>query len=258
MAVDRCANELQLRFLDGPFRPAYLPDIAALKPDLETLTPQGEKATPAIFRPFEKWSNVHFWKRQVRTWHWMSGAISLIGMMLFALTGITLNHAADIPATPRIVEREFILSSEILNLLSVDAMPEGTETLPRALQLEIRSELGVDIAGANTEWTDVDAYISLPRPGGDAWLSVDRETGDVIYEVTSRGGVAYFNDLHKGRNTGAAWSWFLDIFAVACIIFCASGLWLLQMHSARRGSTWFLVAGGLAIPALLLIVFVHM
>ncbi|WP_375269584.1 PepSY-associated TM helix domain-containing protein, partial [Phenylobacterium sp.] len=31
--------------------------------------------------------------RQVLRWHWISAAICLIGMMLFAVTGITLNHA---------------------------------------------------------------------------------------------------------------------------------------------------------------------
>lgn len=218
----------------------------------------GGTGAPARFQLFEKWGNAHFWKRQARTWHWMSGAICLIGMMLFALTGITLNHARDIEAKPVIVESDMVISAATLEAISAAAMPEGEETIPRSLQREIRRELGVDIAGAEAEWTDVDLYVSLPRPGGDAWLSLDRTTGEVLYEVTTRGGIAYLNDLHKGRNTGLAWSWFLDIFAVACIVFCATGLWLLQMHSARRGSTWFLVGAGLGLPALLLVIFVHM
>ncbi len=224
----------------------------------ETLNLQGSGGeSPARFRPFEKWGNGLFWKRQARTWHWMSGAICLIGMMLFALTGITLNHARDIEAKPRIIEHEMTVSAAALAAISTEAMPRGSETIPRSLQRELRRELGVDIAGAEAEWTGIDVYISLPRPGGDAWLSLDRSTGDVLYEVTSRGAVAYLNDLHKGRNTGLAWSWFLDIFAVACIVFCATGLWLLQMHSARRGSTWILVGAGLGLPALLLMLFVH-
>lgn len=53
---------------------------------------------------------VAFWKRQARTWHWMSGAICLVGMLLFAVTGITLNHAHEIEAAPKVEEREFVLS----------------------------------------------------------------------------------------------------------------------------------------------------
>src|SRR3546814_1996679 len=51
---------------------------------------------------------------------------------------------------------------------------------------------------------------------------------------TDRGWIAYLNDLHKGRHTGAAWSWFLDLFAVACLVFSLTGLVLLQMHAGQR------------------------
>ena len=72
--------------------------------------------------------------------------------------------------------------------------------------------------------------MSLPRPGGDAWLAIDLDTGEARYEQTDRGWIAYLNDLHKGRHTGTAWSWFLDLFAVACVVFCVTGLVLLQLH----------------------------
>jgi len=31
--------------------------------------------------------------RQTVRWHWISAAICLVGMILFAITGVTLNHA---------------------------------------------------------------------------------------------------------------------------------------------------------------------
>ena len=100
-------------------------------------------------------------------------------------------------------------------------------------------------------------YVALPRPGGDAWLSLDLTSGDILYERTTRGWVAYLNDLHKGRDTGAAWSWFIDVFAIACVVFCVSGLLLLQRHAASRPSTWPMVGLGLVIPLILIILFVH-
>ena len=77
-------------------------------------------------------------------------------------------------------------------------------------------------------------YVSLPRPGGDAWLSIDLATGEAQYERTDRGWIAYLNDLHKGRNTGSPGRLFLDIFAVACVVFCVTGLVLLQLHGQRQ------------------------
>ena len=79
----------------------------------------------------------------------------------------------------------------------------------------------MDVAGREAEWSKDEVYVALPRPGGDAWLSIDLEGGEVRYERTDRGWISYLNDLHKGRNTGEAWSWFIDIFAVACLVFCA-------------------------------------
>lgn len=208
-------------------------------------------------RHLDKWSTYAFWKRQARTWHWMSGAICLIGMLLFSLTGITLNHAHQIPAKPKVTELEMVLSQGAIAAISPDTEIAVASAVPPETAAEIHRELGVDVSRAKGEWTDIDVYVSLPRPGGDAWLSIDRETGDVFYEHTARGPISYLNDLHKGRSTGPVWSLFLDIFAVATIIFCMTGLWLLQIHSQRRGSTWPLVMGGLAIPVVILLFFLH-
>ena len=107
------------------------------------------------------------------------------------------------------------------------------------------------------EWSADEIYLSLPRPGGDGWLSIDRASGEVDYEVTRRGAVAYLNDLHKGRNAGPVWGWFIDVFALACLVFSITGLFLLKFHAARRASTWPLVALGLVLPVLLALIFIH-
>jgi hypothetical protein len=91
-------------------------------------------------------------------------------------------------------------------------------------------------------------YVSLPRPGGDAWLTIDLASGEVTHELTKRGWIAYFNDLHKGRNAGAVWSLFIDTFAIAAVIFSTTGLLLLKMHATHRPSTWPVVGLGLVVP----------
>ncbi|ACT59863.1 PepSY-associated TM helix domain-containing protein [Hirschia baltica] len=198
----------------------------------------------------------NFWKKQARIWHWISGAICLIGMLLFAVTGITLNHAADIKTTPKI-SNAAVTSDEAM-MGSVRALPlEGESVLPKDLVRYLRRELNVNTAGRSAELTDIDIYVGLPRAGGDAWLAIDRETGLVEYESTSRGAISYLNDLHKGRNTGTVWAVFLDVFSIATIFFCLTGLWLLQIHSKKRAITWPLTIGGLAVPVVILFFFAH-
>lgn len=196
-----------------------------------------------------------WWLKTLHRWHWMSAAVSLAALLVFSATGITLNHAAQIEATPRVDTRTDTLPASVLRSLSGD-YTEGAP-LPASVVDWLATEMNVLAKGRSAEWADDEVYVSLPRPGGDAWLAIDRATGELEYEQTSRGVIAWLNDLHKGRNTGAAWRWFIDLFAVACLLFALTGLWLLQMHSRQRGKTWPMVGLGVALPALLIILFMH-
>lgn len=196
-----------------------------------------------------------FWLKQLHRWHWISAALSLVGMLLFAITGITLNHAADIEASPTVTEREARLPPPLLKALPVESADKPP--LPEQVGAWLDKELSVSAAGREAEWSDDEIYLALPRPGGDGWLSIDRATGDVVMEETDRGWVSWLNDLHKGRNTGRAWFWFIDIFAVACVIFTITGLFLLQLHAKHRPATWPTVGLGFILPLLLIILFMH-
>lgn len=212
--------------------------------------------TPA--KPKAKRSLKAFWLKQFHTWHWMSSAICLVGMLLFAVTGITLNHAASIEGDPVVNTEERQLPPEALTALAeVAPTAEAGTPVPGPVADWLGDELGISTRGRATEWSDLELYVPLPRPGGDGWVQIDRETGAVLYEDTDRGWIAYFNDLHKGRDTGAAWVWFIDVFAVACVIFCLTGFLLLQLHAHRRPSTWPIVGAGVVIPLLLLVFLMH-
>lgn len=195
-----------------------------------------------------------FWLKQLHTWHWVSSAACLIGMLLFAITGITLNHAGAIEAEPVVSERSAALPAPLLATLNAAEGP----AVPPAVRDWIDREMAVDLAGRPGEWSAEEVYVGLPRPGGDAWLLIDRASGEVAYELTSRGWISYLNDLHKGRNAGEAWRWFIDAFAVACLAFCITGLILLQLHARHRPMTWPTVGLGLVVPVLIAVLFIHL
>ena len=197
------------------------------------------------------------WTRTLYQWHWISSALSLVGMLLFAVTGFTLNHAADIESKPALLQRQLNLPASLLPLLETPAL-RGDAALPQPLSEWLVRELDADLArDGSVEWSDEELYMALPRPGGDAWLRLDRRSGELEYERSDRGWLAYFNDLHKGRHAGKAWSLFIDVFAGACLLFCLTGLLILQQHAGRRPSTWPLVGAGLVLPVLLALLLVH-
>ena len=196
-----------------------------------------------------------FWLRTLHQWHWISSALCLVGMLLFAATGITLNHAASIEAKPVVANHTLTVPAELMQTLG--SRVDGNAPLPAALANFLSAQLDAGIGRRPAEWSEDEIYLSLPGPGSDAWLSLDRATGEVEYETTERGWISRLNDLHKGRNAGPAWGWFIDVFAIACLVFCITGLLLLQLHARQRRMTWPLVGLGLLLPLLIALLLVH-
>ncbi len=205
-----------------------------------------------------------YWLKTLHEWHWVSSAMCLVGMVLFSVTGFTLNHARQIEARPVVTSQHAkldpVLQAALENhviTVKADKAAKGKAPVPAAFQAWAQKRFSVDTEGREAEWSDDEVYLSLPRPGGDAWLRVSLTDGEAEYERTDRGWLSYLNDLHKGRNTGAAWSWFIDIFAGATLVFSITGLFILKMHAGNRPFTWPMVGMGLVIPVLLALLFIH-
>lgn len=197
------------------------------------------------------------WLKTLLKLHWISSAICLLGLVLFAVTGITLNHAAQIEAKPVTVLQKRSLPADLLEGLQHTGEASANRPLPAELVHWLAQGMKVDAADGVAEWSDDEIYLPLPRPGGDAWLRIGLADGEVEYEVTDRGWISWLNDLHKGRHTGGAWSLFIDVFAVGCLIFSITGLLILKMHAAQRLSTWPLLGLGVVVPAVLALLFIH-
>jgi hypothetical protein len=200
-----------------------------------------------------------FWLKHLHQWHWMSAAMCLVGMLLFSVTGFTLNHASWIGAKPKVTTQTAALPAPLLEQLKQTQESTGDDkaALPTPVADWLGNTLSVRLDNRETEWSNDEIYVSLPRPGGDAWLTVNLEDGEVTHELTDRGWLSYLNDLHKGRNAGAAWSLFIDVFAFSALVFAITGLLLLKMHAGNRPGTWPMVGLGLVLPLLLAILFIH-
>ena len=198
------------------------------------------------------------WLKNLHRWHWISAALSLLGLLMFAVTGFTLNHAAQIEAKPEVVNRKAALPAALVTELAAFAAAPGepNKALPASVAEWTKKSFNIRVDGLAAEWEDGEAYVPLPRPGGDAWLRIAPD-GAAEYEKTDRGAVSWLNDLHKGRNTGPVWSWFIDIFAGACLIFAITGFLIMKLHAANRPSTWPVIGFGILVPVLLALLFTH-
>jgi len=199
------------------------------------------------------------WLRHLHQWHWVSSALCLLAMVLFAATGITLNHAAQIEAKPVITRYQGVLPGPLAaQLRAYAAGHDGAkEALPAAAEQWLRERWQVQAGGRSAEWAADEIYLALPKAGGDAWVRIDTASGAIEFENTDRGWISWLNDVHKGRNTGPAWNWFMDIFAGACLVFCLTGLLILKFHAANRPFTWPMVGLGILVPCVIALLFIH-
>jgi hypothetical protein len=200
------------------------------------------------------------WLKRMHEWHWISSAVALLGLLFFAITGITLNHAESLESGRQDYSSERRdLPAALVETLRQDIATNGEgEAGPSApLSAWISSAFGVDTIGRIADWRADEITFSLPRPGGDAWLKLDLAGRVAEYHETRAGWVAYLNDLHKGRHTGTAWAWFIDLSAAACVIFAVTGFVILKMHAANRVLTWPLIGIGLLVPLLIAVLFMH-
>ena len=84
--------------------------------------------------------------------------------------------------------------------------------------------------------------VSFKGPGYAADAFIDRKTGQYDMTETRLGFVAVINDLHKGRDTGAAWAGVIDISAGLMVLVSLTGL-VLIFFLQRRLKTGLVALG---------------
>lgn len=186
-----------------------------------------------------------------RVIHWVSSAFCFAILLLFAATGITLNHtdwfSADMSSHEQIITLDKTLQQALQNSNEEERLTFAIQWVKTTLDLNLATRIEQD---------EIEITFDYPRPGGYTLVIFDIELGEVIVEDHSRGFVSKMNDLHKGRHSGLVWSWVIDISAALMLIFSITGLILLYQYSRNRPSTWPLLVIGLAIPFTIILVFV--
>ncbi|MBN9056994.1 MAG: PepSY-associated TM helix domain-containing protein, partial [Rhizobiales bacterium] len=125
-------------------------ELAAQRQPDPATPPAGAEGPAVVRKPKANLNGARsFWLKQLHSWHWISAAVSLVGMILFAITGITLNHAASIPGTPVTVEQTKTLPAPLLQRLKTFP-EETTQPVPDAVARWASEAFKVEIAGKPT------------------------------------------------------------------------------------------------------------
>lgn len=170
------------------------------------------------------------WKRKVAQWaRWLHIYLSMVSfaiLFFFAVTGLTLNHQQWFAKQQKTAQYKG----------QVDPKWLGGDVAKLEIVEYLRSHHKIPGAVNEFRVDDGQASVSFKGPGYEATVFVDRPTGAYDVTETRMGLAAVLNDLHKGRDSGKAWSWLIDASAVFMTFVSVSGIVLLLFLQKRRFS----------------------
>lgn len=200
---------------------------------------QGRSVRPAS-RPRTLKARSHAWLRWLHTY---TSMISLLVVLFFALTGITLNH-------PDWAFGKSQVKSEAIGTLPPDWISAGkVDWLTVAENLRVQQ--GLRGRAGDTRVDGIEASISFLGPGYSADTVIDTRTGKYTTSILAQGSVAVLNDLHKGRDTGGAWKWLIDVSGAVLTLVAVTGIGILLYLKKTRPQA-LMVMGVASVAALLL------
>ncbi|MGL6259808.1 PepSY-associated TM helix domain-containing protein [Vibrio sp. WXL103] len=185
--------------------------------------------------------NVQTWSRKI---HIYSSIALLVSMFFFAVTGLTLNRPELYVAEPNIKEWVAELPTDFTHTLSEDQQQFESSIVEWSKQ---QGKLKGIVSPVRTytrfngeELVEGEVEFDFKGPGYDASVFIDLAENEVEFRVADYGTVAWLNDLHKGRNTGAAWHLFIDIASVVMLLFIVTGFILLfpKKKTLNVASKW--------------------
>ncbi|WP_425145023.1 PepSY-associated TM helix domain-containing protein [Deinococcus sp.] len=175
--------------------------------------------------------------------HVYSSMVSLLIVLFFAATGVLLNHpewtfgSAETRSTLRgTLPADWQAGNAVDWLKVVSALQKSGL---KGTAGDFRADAGGDT-------------LSFRAPGYSADVTIDPAKGSYAASVDSQGWVAALGDLHRGRDSGKAWSAALDLAGYFLVLLSLTGLAMLLYLKKLRLSGLLTLAGGAAVVGLLM------
>lgn len=166
------------------------------------------------------------WNVWLRWLHTYTSMISLLVVLFFSVTGITLNHPDWVFGTKEVTR-------EVTGTMPAGWIQDG-EVNWLAVAEELRATQGLKGRVGDTRADDQEADISFAAPGYSADAFIDVNTGEYKVSILEQGSVAVLNDLHKGRDAGTGWKWVIDLSGAILTLVSVTGIGILLLLKKTR------------------------
>ncbi|ENU19695.1 hypothetical protein F994_02555 [Acinetobacter bohemicus ANC 3994] len=176
---------------------------------------------------------------------WLS-AFAFLTLLFFSVTGLLLNHPEWFEPAKTEQTTQLILPESVLKSIKQQENPSDT------ILNYVRQQQNVVGRYQSSEVMDNEVMIRLESPAGatDIWVMADTGETEITQKPAST--VSMLNDLHRGKNSGLAWSWLIDISAIIVIALSLVGYILFLSIKTRLVTHLVLTAASLALIILLI------
>ena len=185
---------------------------------------------------------VQSWARRLHVY--ISMALLFV-VLFFSVTGITLNRPELFESSqPNIQRSTLTLPTSLFTVqdgrLKADETAFETFLFEEANLSGVPSGLDIYAEIEDGELLIGEVSMDFKGPGYNASVFVDVTSEFVEVETTNYGVIALLNDLHKGRNSGGIWKWFIDVTALLMVFFALTGVCLLlpKKKTLRTSMQW--------------------
>jgi hypothetical protein len=180
--------------------------------------------------------------RLCRMLHGYLSAFAFLALMFFSATGVLLNH-------PEWFEGYQPAEKQIAFALTPAELAAAKAAKPPGPALAAAAARHAPLAGAYAS-ADIDgrqALVRLEGPKGSTDLTIDMATGKAEGRATRASLMAIIQDLHRGKNSGAAWRWVIDLSAWIVLAMSLIGYVLFFSLRFRLKTSLILTAASLLI-----------
>ncbi len=180
--------------------------------------------------------------RLSRMLHAYLSAFAFLTLFFFSATGILLNHPEWFE-TYQPAERKVAFALTPAELIAAKASRDHG----RALAAAAAHHTSLPGAYASADIDGPQALVRMEGPKGAADLTIDLSSGKAEGRVTRPNLMAVVQDLHRGKNSGTAWRWVIDLSAWLVLGLSLIGYVLFFSLRFRLKTSLILTAVSLAI-----------
>ncbi len=169
---------------------------------------------------------------------------SLLAILFFSLTGITLNHP------------DWTFANSETKKELKGQLPQGWKSGSKPDLFRIgeylRAHDGVRGTADKPEVDDEEGTLSYKAPGYNADCVFNVKTGTYDLTVTTQGFIGMMNDFHRGNAAGTGWRWLIDVAGILLSVVAFTGLCLLYYLKKMRVAAFIAMGVGALIVAILM------